>query len=86
MQEIADHFGWAAKSHAHRTLERLQERGYISMGGHRARAIEIIPESERRLVLISETVWSLLIAYCVKEHVSVDTAAAQFIRDGLESA
>lgn len=44
------------------------------------------PDDRKGEVQISGKLYAMLEYYSKKEHVSVDTAAAQFIRDGLESA
>jgi len=85
-EEISEGLGLASKSAVKRTLDRLEERGAIRRLPKLARAIEIVPEPERRTVLISQDVWALLIGYCAAEQVTVETAVAQFVRDGIEGA
>lgn len=84
--EIMEHFGWTSKCSVNRVMLRLEERGAIRRMPAKARAIEIVPESERRTVLIPQDVWALLMGYCTSEQVKVETAVAQFVRDGIEGA
>lgn len=87
--EIRQALGLESKSSVFRIMNGLEDRGAIRRAKnvrHLPRAIEIVPESERRTVLISQDVWALLIGYCAAEQVTIETAVAQFVRDGLESA
>lgn len=44
------------------------------------------PDPESRFVEVSPALWAPLIRYCIAERVTMETAVAQFVRDGLESA
>lgn len=85
-QEIADHLGVKSKSRVYAIMECLEERGAVRRMRSRARAVEIVPDEERRSVAVSADLWAPLIRYCIAERVTVETAVAMFIRDGLESA
>lgn len=85
-QEIADHLGLKSKSGVTRLMCGLEERGRIRRVPTKARAYEVIPPEEARTVLIGEDIWPALVRYAIAEHVNIETAVRQFIRDGLEAA
>lgn len=85
-QEISDHFGFKSKSRVYSIMECLEERGVVRRLRARARAVEIVPETETRSVTVSADLWAPLIRYAIAERINLETAVNQFIRDGLESA
>ena len=88
-QEIAEHLGFSSRGRVCAIMDSLEERGCIRRVRNerqKARAWEIVPEQERRMVLVSDDVWPALVQYAISERVNIETAVRQFIRDGLEAA
>ena len=82
-QEIADHIGVKSKSRICAIMSCLEERGAVRRIPGRARAYEVVPEAEARMVLVSARVWAPLIQYAIAERINLETAVNQFIEDGL---
>lgn len=86
LQEIADHFGWAAKSNAARALDLLEARGHIRRSFGMSRTFELIDPASMQAVLLSREVHSLLKAYAGSQRIGIDTAASELLRDALGAA
>jgi len=86
VQEIADHFGWAAKSAANRTLDRLEERGHIRRSPHKARSIEIIAPETMKAILLNNEIFELVRAYAGSQRIGLDCAANELLRNALGAA
>lgn len=83
LREIGDGCGLRSKSNVHRTLDRLVERGHIRRAPGKARSIEIVtPET----VKLSDEVFRLVQAYADSQHITVDCAASEILREVLETA
>lgn len=84
--EIADGLGNRSKGNVHRLIVALEERGAIRRIPGKARAIEVVPENETRMVNIADHHWIALVRYCIAEGCTMEQAVNRFVRDGLESA
>lgn len=86
LQEIADHLGYASKSHVHIILKALQERGAIRLHRRLARSIEFITPEMMQAVLLSKEVFSLVQVYAASQRISVDTAVSEIVREAMGAA
>lgn len=84
--EISLGLGLKSKSGVTRLLDGLVERGAIRRIRNRARAIEIIDPETMQAVLLNPEIYGLVRAYAGAEHVGIDTAANELLRQVLGAA
>lgn len=71
----------SSRGRIHQLLDGLVERGAIRRIKGRARAIELVEPTQA--VILNRDVYSLLSVYAAGQHISVDTAAGELLRDAL---
>lgn len=78
--------GLKSRSRVSQLLDDLVERGAIRRIKGRARAIELVDPDEIQSVLLNNEIHALLKQYADSQHVGLDTAANELLRQSLGAA
>lgn len=81
--EMAAELGHKSKAHIGEMLDALEQRGHIRRLPNKARAIEVIPQ---RAVTLRPEIHELTRRYARKNHITIETAANELLRDLLGAA
>jgi len=81
--EIAVGLGWKSKSQVYAMMVSLEERGVVRRLERRGRAIELVEPANMRAVLLSGEIHTTLKTYAASQHISMDTAANELLRQAL---
>jgi SOS-response transcriptional repressor LexA len=85
-QQIADHFGVASKSNAHRIVSALERRGYIRRTPHLPQSMEVLHLPPAPAVTLNHEILTLTDRYGAEHQISRDTAVNELIRTALQVA
>jgi SOS-response transcriptional repressor LexA len=83
LQQIAEGIGITSIGSVARYLDILEQRGFIRRFKYRARSIQIIDPGE---VKLNAEIFALVKDYASKEHVNVDVATNELLRQVLGAA
>jgi SOS-response transcriptional repressor LexA len=83
-REMADELGLASAGSLHRTMQRLEERGYIRRLANRARAIEIC--EPKRSISLNPEISALLEQYAQAHEIEPSVAGNELLRSALGAA